>query len=82
MNFVSYVTYFSNVFCIFIWNINQQPRNDRKSVFIVIKIIKNVLRQKNHIDYSMYQRVITSIIRTNTEYVTFNSANDFAPGEV
>ena len=82
MNFVSYVTYFSSVFCIFIWNINQQPRNDRKSVFIVIKIIKNVLRQKNHIDYSMYQRVITSIIHTNTEYVTFNSANDFAPGEV
>ena len=30
----------------------------------------------------MYQCVITSIIYTNTEYVTFNSANDFAPGEV
>ena len=30
----------------------------------------------------MYQCVITSIIQENTEYVTFNSANDFAPGEV
>ena len=37
---------------------------------------------KKHIDYSMYQCVITPIIHTNTEYVTFNSANDFAPGEV
>ena len=25
---------------------------------------------------------LSSIIHTNTEYVTFNSANDFAPGEV
>ena len=82
MNFVSYVTYFSNVFCIFILNINQQARKDRNSVFIVIKIIKNVLRQKKHIDYSMYQCVITSIIHTKTEYLTFNFANDFAPGEV
>ena len=30
----------------------------------------------------MYQCVITSIIHTNTEYVTFNSADDFARGEV
>ena len=37
---------------------------------------------KKNIDYSMYQCVITFIIHTNTEYVTFNSANDFAPGEV
>ena len=37
---------------------------------------------KKHIDYSMYQCVITSIMHTNTEYVTFNFANDFAPGEV
>ena len=81
MNFVSYVTYFSTVFCIFIWNINQQARTDRNSVFISIKRKKNVLRQKN-IDYSTYQCVITSIIYTNTEYVSFNSANDFAPGEV
>ena len=46
MNYVSYVTYFDNVFCIFIGNINQQARNDRNSVYIVIEIIKNVLRQK------------------------------------
>ena len=26
MNFASYVTYFSNVFCIFIWNNNQQAQ--------------------------------------------------------
>ena len=36
---------------------------------------------KKHIDYSMYECVITSIIDTITEYVTFNSDNDFAPGE-
>ena len=30
----------------------------------------------------MWQCVITSIIHTNTEYVTFNSDNDFVPGEV
>ena len=48
--------------------------------YIVIEIIKNVLRQKN--DYSMWQCVITSIIHTNTEYVTFNSDNDFVLGEV
>ena len=30
----------------------------------------------------MYQCVIPSIIHTNTEYVTFISADDFAPGEV
>ena len=29
----------------------------------------------------MYQCVITSIIHTNTEYVTFISADDFAPGK-
>ena len=81
MNFVSYVTYFSKVFCIFIGNINQQARKNRNSVFIVIKIIKNVLRKKN-IDYSMYQCVITSIIYNNTEYVTSNFANDFARGKV
>ena len=54
MNVVSYVTYFGNVFCIFIWNNNQQARNDTNSVglYIVIKIIKHVLRQKNS-DYSM-----------------------------
>ena len=48
MNYVSYVTYFGNVFCIFIGNINQQARNDINSVglYIVIAIIKNVLRQK------------------------------------
>ena len=46
MNYVSYVTYFSNVFCIFIGNINQQAQNERNSVYIVIEIIKNVLRQK------------------------------------
>ena len=46
MNFVSYVTYFGNLFCIFIDNINQEARKDRNSVYIVIEIIKNVLRQK------------------------------------
>ena len=30
----------------------------------------------------MCQCVITSIIHTNTEYVTFNSDTDFVPGEV
>ena len=42
-----FVTYFGNIFCIFIGNINQQARNDRNSVYIVIEIIKNVLRQEN-----------------------------------
>ena len=37
---------------------------------------------KKHLDYSMWQCVITSIIPTNTEYVTFNSDNDFVSGEV
>ena len=37
---------------------------------------------KKHMDYSMWQCVITSIIHTNTEYVTFNSDNVFVPGEV
>ena len=46
MNYVSYVTYFGNVFCFCIGNINQQAQNDRNSVYIVIEIIKNVLRQK------------------------------------
>ena len=69
MNYVSYVTYFGTVFCFFIGNINQQARNDRNSVYIVIEIIKNVL-------------AITSIIHTNTEYVNFNSDTDFVPGEV
>ena len=32
---------------------------------------------KKHLDYLMWQCVITSIIHTNTEYVTFNSDNDF-----
>ena len=82
MNYVSYVTYFGNVFCIFIGNINQQARNDRNSVYIVMEISKNVLRQKKHLDYSMWQCVITSIIHTNTKYVTFNSDNVFVPGEV
>ena len=36
---------------------------------------------KKHLD-SMWQCVITSIIHTNTEYVTFHSDNDFVPGEV
>ena len=79
MNYVSYVTYFGNVFCIFIGNINQLARI--YNVYNVIEIIKNVLRQK-HLDYSMCQCVITSIIHTNTEYVAFNSDNDFVPGEV
>ena len=30
----------------------------------------------------MQQCVITSIIHTNTKYVTFNSASNFVPGEV
>ena len=30
----------------------------------------------------MWQCVLTSIIHTNTEYVTFNSDNDFVPGGV
>ena len=30
----------------------------------------------------MWKCVITSIIHTHTEYVTFNSDNDFVPGEV
>ena len=47
MNYVSYVTCHSNVFCMFIGNNNQQARNDRQS-YIVIEIIKNVLRQKTH----------------------------------
>ena len=82
MNYVSYVTYFGNVFRIFIGNINQQARNDINSVglYIVTAIIKNVLRQ--NLDYSMWQCVITSIIHTNTEYVTFNSDSAFVPGEV
>ena len=46
MNYVSYLTYFGNVFCIFIGNNNQHARNDRNSLYIVIEIIKNVLRQK------------------------------------
>ena len=39
---------------------------------------------KKHLDYLMWQCVITSIIHTNTEYqyVTCNSDNDFVPGEV
>ena len=76
MNYVSYVTYFGNVFCIFVGDIDQQARKDRDSVYIVIEIIKNVLRQIKHLDYSMWQCEITSIIHTNTEYVTFNSDND------
>ena len=36
---------FGNVFCFFIGNINQQAQNDRNSVYIVLEIIKNVLRQ-------------------------------------
>ena len=47
MIYVSYVTNFSNVFFIFIGNPNQQARNDRNSVYIIIEITKNVLRQKN-----------------------------------
>ena len=81
MNYVSYVTYFGNVFCICNGNIKQQARNDKNSVYIVIKIIKNVLSQK-HFDYSLWQCVITSIIHTDTEKVTFNSDNAFVPGEV
>ena len=81
MNYVSYVTYFGNVFCIFVGNINQQARNDRNSIYIVIGIINNVFKQKKP-DYSMWQCVITSSIHTNTEYVNFNSDNDFVPGEV
>ena len=34
---------------------------------------------KKHLDYPMWQCVITPIIHTNTEYVTFNSDNDFVP---
>ena len=49
MNYVSYVTYFGNVFCIFIGNNNQQARNDRNSVYFVIEIMKNVLRQYSEI---------------------------------
>ena len=84
MNYVSYVTYFHNVFCISIGNINQQARNDRNSVYIVIEIIKNVPIQKNTwiIQCGSWQCVITFIIHTNTEYVTFNSDNVFVPGEV
>ena len=37
---------------------------------------------KKQIEYFMYQRVIASIIHTHTKYVTFNSDNDFVPGEV
>ena len=37
---------------------------------------------KKHLDYSMWQCVITSIIHTNAEYVTFYSDNDFVPSEV
>ena len=37
---------------------------------------------KKHLHYSMCECVITSIIHKNTEYVTFNSDNDFVPGEV
>ena len=84
MNYASYVTYFGNVFCIFIGNINQQARNDRNSVYIVIEISKNVLRQKIHrlFNVAVCNQVISSIIHTNTEYVTFNYDNDFVPGEV
>ena len=73
MNDVSYVTYFDNVFCIFTGNINQQARNDRNS---------KMCSDKKHLDYSMWQCVITSIIHTNTEYVTFKADNDFVLGEV
>ena len=48
MNFVSYITYFSDLFYIFIWNIIQQARNDRNSVYIVIKKIKIKISQKTH----------------------------------
>ena len=34
-----------------------------------------MLRQKKHLEYSMWRCVITSIIHTNTEYVTSNSDN-------
>ena len=37
---------------------------------------------EKHLDYPMWQCVIKSNMHTNTEYVTFNSDNDFVPGEV
>ena len=73
------VTYFGNVFCIFIQDINQQARNDRNSVYIVIEIIKNVLREKTPRLFNV--AVCDNVHYTHkTEYVTFNS--DFVPGEV
>ena len=38
-----------------------------------------MLRHKKYLDFSMWQCVMTSIIHTNTEYVTFNSDNDSVP---
>ena len=81
MNYVSYVTYFGNVFCIFVGNINQQARNERNSIYIVIGIIKNVLRQKK-------PRLFNVAVCNNVHYTHkyriryFNSDNDFVPGEV
>ena len=82
MNYVSYVTHFGNVFCIFIGNINQQARNDVKLSIYRYLNNQKCAKTKKHLDYSMWQCVITSIVHTNTEYVTFNSDNDFVPVEV
>ena len=35
---------------------------------------------KKRLDYSMWQCVLTSIIHTDTKYVTFNSDHDVVPG--
>ena len=40
---------------------------------------------KKYLDYfnvAVCNQVISSIIHTNTEYVNFNSDNDFVPAEV
>ena len=81
MNYVSYVTYFGNVFCIFIGNIFQRHKMTENSVYIVIKIIKNVLRQKTPRLFNV--AVCNNVHYTHKyKYVTFNSDNDFVTGEV
>ena len=82
MNYISYVTYFGNVFCIFIGNINQEARNDRNSVYIVIEIIKNVLRKKTPRLFNVAVCNIRPLYTRIQNHGTFNSDNAFVPDEV
>ena len=47
-----------------------------------MEIIKNVLRKKKPRLFNVAVFNNIHYIHTNTEYVTFNSDNDFVPGEV